>query len=96
MFIFKKFKKYSIFRKIWVIFNSILVTIFGISLIDIFEIDILSKFFHNLLDYYTKFHENLLDLFGKKEKLDIPIENPSRLESINKNPTGNQENSKIL
>jgi hypothetical protein len=89
--IIKVFKKYSLFRRIGTLFNTILFTIFGISFIDVFEIDFLSKLFHSILDVFTNFHSNLLELFGKK-----PVELPSKLESlggINQIPTEIQTNN---
>jgi hypothetical protein len=88
--IIKVFKKYSLFRRIGTIFNTILFSIFGISLIDFYEIESISKIFHNLLDIFSNFYTNISELFGKK------VEIPSKLESlggINQIPSGIQENN---
>jgi hypothetical protein len=74
--IIKIFKKYSIFRKIFTVINTILFSIFGISIIDIYEIEFLSKILNNILEIFSKFHINILELFGKK------VETPSRTEIL--------------
>src|SRR6266702_1110883 len=68
----------------------ILFSIFGISLIDIYEIDMLSKFIHQILDLFSNFHLNILKLFGEK------VESPSKIEtlrSIQQTTTGVQTNN---
>ena len=95
--IIKVFKKFSIFRIIWSFFNLILFSIFGISLIDIYEVEILSNFLHNILDIFSKIHTNILDLFGKK--VEIPVEFPSKMGSmkrIDQSSAGNKESNKII
>jgi hypothetical protein len=87
--IIKVFKKYSIFRRIWAIFNTILFTIFGISLIDFYEIEAISKVFHNIIDIYSNFYNNLSELFVKKPN--IPVEIPSRMNGIQSKTIGIQE-----
>jgi hypothetical protein len=90
--IVKIFKKYSIFRKIFTVINTILFSIFGISMIDIYEIEILSKFFNNLIDIFSKFHSNILELFGKK--IDVPVKAPSNsMRGIQPETTGIQTNN---
>jgi len=74
--IVKIFKRYSIIRKLFTVINTILFSIFGISMIDIYEIESLSKIFHKLLDLFSNFHSNILELFGKK------VETPSKIESM--------------
>jgi hypothetical protein len=98
--IVRLFKKYSIFRKIFTIINTILISIFGFSLIDIYEIEFLSKFFNNIIDIFSKFHTNILELFGKKE-IETPINNPSSsMRGIQQETTGiqtsNESNNKII
>jgi hypothetical protein len=86
----KVFKKYSIFRRIFTIINTVLFAIFGFSMIDIYEIEFLSNFFHNIIEILSKFNENILELFGKK------VEIPSKTESmrqINQKTTGIQTNN---
>src|SRR5579859_6118375 len=95
--IIKVFKKFSIFRRILSFFNLILFSIFGISLIDIYEIEILSNFLHNILDVFSKLHSNILELFGKK--VEIPVEFPSKMGSmkrIDQSSAGNKESNKII
>jgi hypothetical protein len=76
--IIKIFKKYSILRRLWTIFNTILVTIFGISLVDTFHLEILSNLFHNIIDVFSKFQTNLFELFGHK------IETPTKMGTMNR------------
>ena len=96
-FLFRIFKKYNIFRKIFAIINTILFSIFGFSLIDFYEIDVLSKYFHKIIDIFANFHSSILELFGKKiEKVDLPTKNEA-LGRISKETNGiqtNNENSK--
>jgi hypothetical protein len=95
--VIKIFKKYSIFRRIWSFFNLILFSIFGITMIDIYEIEFLSNFLHNLIDVFSKLHTNILELFGKK--VEIPIELPTKMgtmKRIDQSSAGNKENSKIF
>jgi hypothetical protein len=100
VFILRIFKKYSIFRKIFTIINTILISIFGFSLIDFYEIDFLSKFFNNIIDLFSKFHTNILDLFGKKvETVELPTKNEA-LRGIQQSSTGiqtsNESSNKII
>jgi hypothetical protein len=97
--IIKIFKIYSIFRKIFTILNTILFSIFGFTMIDIYQIEFLSKFFKNIIDIISKFHNNILDLFGKK--MDVPIETPSSpMRGIQPETTGiqtgNGESNRII
>jgi hypothetical protein len=79
--IFKFFKKYSIIRRIMTVVNTILFSIFGFSLIDIYEIEFLSKFFRNIADIFSNFYTNILELFGKKAN--VPINTATKMESLN-------------
>src|SRR6266702_4022943 len=95
--IVKIFKKYSIIRKFRSLITSILFSIFGISLIDIYEIDMLSKFIHQILDLFSNFYLNILKLFCEK------VESPSKIEtlrSIQQTTTGvqtsNDESNRII
>lgn len=81
------FKKYRIFRRIWTLLNTIIVSIFGISLIDNFGIEFLSNFIketkiitYSIISYLseTHFYKYLSELFSVKE--DIPSN-----EATNKN-----------
>jgi hypothetical protein len=64
--IFKLFKRFSIFNRIWGIFNTIIISIFGIYLIDFYEIEVLSNIIHKLMDIFSNFYESLTGLFSKK------------------------------
>src|SRR5580692_3105293 len=79
--IFKFFKKYSIIRRIMTVVNTIIMSIFGISLVDFYEIEFLSKIFHNIVEIFSKFHNSILELFGKK--VDVPINTSTKMESLN-------------
>jgi hypothetical protein len=95
--IIKVFKKFSIFRRIWSFFNLILFSIFGISLIDIYEVEILSNLLHNVIDIFSKIHSNILELFGKK--VEVPVELPTKMGSmkrIDQSPNGRKESNKII
>jgi len=81
-------KKYSLLTRMWRIINSIIVTIFGLSLIDNFGFEFLSNFFKeikfivgNIIEYFTNtsFYQYLNKLFSN----DIIHENnPSNEKSI--------------
>ena len=73
------FKKYRIFRRIWTLLNTIIVSIFGISLIDNFWIEFITNFIketkiitYSIISYLseTHFYKYLSELFSVKE--DIP------------------------
>jgi hypothetical protein len=75
-FLIRIFKKYRLFRRIWIILNSIIVTIFGISLIDNFGFDFIQHFFReikfiisNTVDYLTNthFYQYINKLFESNE-----------------------------
>lgn len=77
-FIIKFFTKYALLSKIWRILNSIILAIFGISLIDNFGFDFISNLIiefkiisWNIIDYLsnTHFYIYLKELFSKKEEI---------------------------
>jgi len=96
--IIKVFKKFSIFNRIWRIFSTILFSIFGISLIDFYEIEILSNIIHKIMDIFSNFYDSITGLFSKK--VDVPIkEFPSRSGRLNQpqpNATGINESNRII
>lgn len=74
--IIKIIRKYSILTKIWRILNTIVMSIFGISMFDIYGFDIfynlfkeIYSIFSNMRDYLsnTHFYSILKNLFDKKE-----------------------------
>jgi hypothetical protein len=70
---------------------------FGISLVDIYEIETMSNFFNKILDIFSNFHRSLLELFGKP--MEVPNNLPTKMGSVNgidPSSTTNQENSKIF
>jgi hypothetical protein len=78
-FFIQLFRKYKILRWIWNLINTIVMSIFSISLIDSFAFEFISNFFaelrlitSNIIDYFsnTKFYTFLNKLFSNKE--DIP------------------------
>jgi hypothetical protein len=69
------FRKYKIFRRIWLILNSIVMGIFGISLLDNFGLGFLKNFIteirditYSVIDYLsnTQFYNYLNNLFNKE------------------------------
>ena len=91
----KLFKKYSLIRRIGLLINWIILSIFGLSITDIYG----SEFISNILSYWrsTQFYIWLTQLFGIKinEK-----EIPSKLESFDihstTNSQTNENNNKIV
>nr|YP_009715271.1 hypothetical protein [Russula subnigricans]QGK88077.1 hypothetical protein [Russula subnigricans] len=73
------FRKYKFFRRIWIIINSIVLAIFGISLYDNSMFDFINNLFAelrfiswNIVDYLsnTKFYQYLTNLFSKTPIID--------------------------
>jgi hypothetical protein len=78
----KWFKKYSLIRKLWMIVNTTIMSLFGISLIDVYGFDILSYFRDNSI--YAWFSGLL-----STPKINKPHESiPSFMRETNKNATG--------
>jgi len=85
--IIKIFKRFKILRRIWLILNTIVMSIFGISMLDIYGLTFLSAFIteiteisKNIINYLsnTKFYTVLKGLLGYK------IETPTKMESLNR------------
>ena len=83
--IIKIFKKYSLIRRLWTIINTIIVSIFGISLIDNFGFKFVSDFLteirfitYSVINYLsnTQFYSFIAGLFSAKEN----VTNPSKTE----------------
>lgn len=104
--IIKIFKKYSIFRRLWLILKTFVMSIFGISLIDNFGFNLITNFINeikmvtsNITDYLsnTHFYTYLSKLFNKNEVIEPSSEstNKSRsmIESNKTETTGSTENS---
>nr|AWX52917.1 hypothetical protein [Lactarius sp. (in: basidiomycete fungi)] len=82
----KTFRKYSMLRRFWLIFNTLVMTIFGISLFDIYGLSFLSGIIETIRSTYI--YSWFAALLSSKE-----IETPSRLKQINQNSTGNEKSS---
>jgi hypothetical protein len=76
-FFLKIFKIYKLFRRLWLTLNTIVMTIFGISLMDNFGFEFIKNFLYeikfiswNIIDYFsnTQFYQFLSNLFSEKEK----------------------------
>ena len=85
-FLIKIFKKYSLLRKVWTITNWSILSIFGISVMDIYGIGLIKDFIDTLRNnsIYTWFSH----LLNNKP---IDVKTPSRLKPINSS-TGTNEN----
>ncbi len=77
-FFIQIFKKYRLFKRLWFILNTIVMSIFCISLLDNFGLEFFSNFFNemriisaNIVDYLsnTSFYTYLWKLFSKEEDL---------------------------
>jgi len=106
-FLIKTFRKYSIFRRIWVILNTIVMTIFGISILDFYGVTFLISFYTeitsivgNIINYltHTQFYNVLSGLFTSK----IEVKQPTSILGMRTNnssstgsQTSNESNSKI-
>lgn len=96
-FFIQIFKKYRIFRTLWKIINTTVLSIFGISLLDNFGFEFLSNFLlttrnilSDIIEYLsnTQFSQYLNKLFSKEE---IPSTNQDRsiIHESNKEKTRN-------
>jgi len=79
-------KKYRIFRRLWVILNTIVMSIFGISLLDNFGFEFVSNFIiemkiiiGNIVNYLTNthFYNYLTELFYNKPSNETTNKNGS-------------------
>jgi hypothetical protein len=100
--IIKFFKRFSIIRRIWLILNTIVMSIFGISMLDIYGLSIISAFCSEILHISaniatylssTKFYGLITGFLGYK--IDIPTKIES-LRTINKSSTRNETASKQI
>lgn len=96
--IIKVIKRFSILRRLWRIFNYSLLSVFGISLVDSYEIEFISNIIHKIMDIFSNFYDSITGLFSKK--VDVPIkEFPSRSGRLNQsqpNATGINESNRII
>ena len=78
-FLIKYLKKFNLFRRLWVILNTIVMSIFGISFLDNFGFEFISNFFkeiqtvtYSIVNYLseTHFYSFIASLFSKKEEVD--------------------------
>jgi len=76
--IIKILKKYSIFRRVWTIINTTVMSIFGISLLDNFGIEAFNNFIYEIriigsviVDYITstQFYTYIASFFRVKEEV---------------------------
>jgi hypothetical protein len=86
----KTFKRYSILRKIWTVINTIIVSIFGISFMDIYGINIFSNILDTLRSTYV--YSWFMAFFDSKQIEEIP----SRMRTINQTSTGNEKGSGMI
>nr|YP_009498208.1 hypothetical protein [Lactarius deliciosus]AWX52994.1 hypothetical protein [Lactarius deliciosus] len=87
-FIIKLIKKYSILRRLWTFTNYSLMSIFGISFMDIYG----TEYLNSLLSYIrdTQVYTWFTGLLGNTN-----VEVPSRLNTSNKNSAGVEKDSTI-
>jgi hypothetical protein len=80
-FFIQIFKRYKLFRRLWITLNTIVMGIFGISLFDNFGFEFIRNFGNEmkLITYSivssftnTQFYQYLNNLFSEKEKEEIP------------------------
>lgn len=96
------FKKYRLFRKLWLTLNTIVMSIFSISLLDNFGFDFISNFLTevkfilgNTVDYLTNthFYKYLTNIFSNKPKITTSKETDTNeisvLRTDKTNATGN-------
>lgn len=88
--IIKIFKQFKIIRRMWLIINTIVMSIFGISMMDLYGLSIFSALFAevtqitgNIINYLsnTKFYNYLIGWFGYKVETPTRIESPIKIQS---------------
>jgi hypothetical protein len=98
--IIRIFKRFSLIIRLWLILNAIVMSIFDLSILDIYGLSFLSAFFielsfitTNVINYLTntQFYGIISGLLGHKIKT-----SKTRMSSIDKSSTGNKESSKII
>lgn len=98
-------KRYRIFRRLWIMLNTIVMTIFGLSIIDNFGFEFISnillefKFItSNIVDYLTntKFYSYLRNLFSKKEIISSENKFPSSGSNVETNSIETTRNEKTV
>jgi hypothetical protein len=103
-FLIKYLKKYSLFRRLWLFINWIAMTIFGISILEIYGISFIAAFFTelgsvlaNVVNYLanTQIYTTISGLFGAKAVIEKPSSNKS-LDRINTMTKGSEEKYRIL
>nr|YP_009487263.1 hypothetical protein [Russula foetens]AWB36165.1 hypothetical protein [Russula foetens] len=95
----KTFKKYSIIRRIWLFINSIVMAIFGISVLDFYGLSFLASFYTeltsivgNIVNYLTNthFYNVLAGLFSSKIEVKQASKEILRLGTTDPISTGNE------
>jgi hypothetical protein len=95
-FFIQIFKKYKIFRRLWKLLNSIVMTIFGISFLENFGMEYIQHLFYeirfligNTVDYFTNthFYKYLSDLFTEN-KTNPSSETINEMSSMTKEISG--------
>jgi hypothetical protein len=85
--IVKIFKRFALIRRLWLILNTIVISIFGLSILDLYGFTFISALWTeiisitgNFINYLTntKFYHTLIGLFGYK------IESSTKMESMNR------------
>jgi hypothetical protein len=87
----KIFKKYRIFALLWRITNWIAVTVFGMSVMDIYGINFISNIFTFLRE--SSIYLWISSLLGNNSEVK---KIPSRLDTINHAATGTEKNSTVI
>lgn len=89
------FRKYSIIRKIWVLINTIAMSIFGISLIDIYATEFLSNLINEISMLFNNLLSNFSFLFKKNKEIisEVPTNIESRLKWIDKETTRSEQSN---
>jgi hypothetical protein len=103
-FLIKTFRKYSLIRKVWVLLNTIVMTIFGISILEIYGISFIAAFFielwvvfGNVVSYLTntQIYTTISGLFGAKVAIKESATKIKSMKEINSNSTGSKEKIRI-
>uniref|UniRef100_UPI0031F39A09 hypothetical protein n=1 Tax=Russula emetica TaxID=152958 RepID=UPI0031F39A09 len=92
----KIFRKYSILRRLWVIINTIAMSIFGISLLEVYGIEFLSNFINQISIFFNNILSNIYSLFNKNKEIisEVPSKIESRLNSISEQTTRSEQSIK--
>jgi hypothetical protein len=76
--------------------NTIAMTVFGISLLDVYAVEFLSNFVNQFSIIFNNILSNIYSLFNKNKEIisDVPSKIGTRLNSVSENSNGSEQSYK--